>query len=277
MLKRILVAIVGIPLLLAALFWPGGQPYAAVSALVSVIGVLEMRVAMVRNGRIVSWIGPLVGVLLLNGAAAFPGAATYLIPGLLALYLAMLAGETFSDDPKPVERIAAASLLIFYPGLMAVSLLLRNEPGAAHLSGLPSLERGALWVAVAFVLVWTTDTGAYFIGKAMGKHPLAPRLSPKKTWEGSIGGFLLAALAGLALGRWGNGSLFAHGPLSGLALGALAGVFGQIGDLAESAMKRELKVKDFGGWLPGHGGALDRFDSFLFVGPLVYLWSLFGG
>ena len=115
------------------------------------------------------------------------------------------------------------------------------------------------------VCVWATDTFAYLVGKAIGKHKLAPSLSPGKTWEGSFGGLIGAILAGMAFSAW------IHQPLAlGISLGVLAGTVGQIGDLFESALKRERGIKDFGKLLPGHGGVLDRFDSLLFVAPLAY-------
>jgi phosphatidate cytidylyltransferase len=193
--------------------------------------------------------------------------------GLAAILVVALTVETFSREPKPVERLSSALMMAAYPGLIVVPLLLRQDLRTVTLSG-HGVERGAAWVTAAFLMVWITDTGAYFVGRGMGRRKLAPHLSPSKTWEGAVGGWLFATILGAALGYWGRGSLFSGGVASGLLLGALSGAWGQVGDLAESAMKRELKVKDFGGWLPGHGGVLDRFDSFLFVCPLVYLWSL---
>ena len=124
-----------------------------------------------------------------------------------------------------------------------------------------------LFVAVC---VWMTDTGAYLVGRKWGKHKLAPALSPNKTVEGSLGGLALALLTGALFGLW------IHLPLrDGLAVGLIAGVMGQVGDLFESALKREIGIKDFGGIMPGHGGALDRFDSLLFVTPLAFCYLHF--
>jgi phosphatidate cytidylyltransferase len=114
--------------------------------------------------------------------------------------------------------------------------------------------------------VWATDSSAYFVGRAIGKWKLAPEISPGKTLEGALGGLFFAILFGALFG-W----LFFRNVWLGVAIGAVAGVFGQIGDLFESALKRELGIKDFGGIMPGHGGVLDRFDSLLFVAPLSAL------
>ena len=117
------------------------------------------------------------------------------------------------------------------------------------------------------VCVWSCDTFAFLIGRKFGTRKLAPRLSPNKTVEGSMGGMIGAMLTGMAFGHW------IHVPLlHGLIVGAIAGVFGQLGDLLESAMKREVNVKDFGDIMPGHGGVLDRFDSLIFAAPLAYLY-----
>src|SRR5207237_7126291 len=118
--------------------------------------------------------------------------------------------------------------------------------------------------------VWATDSFAYFAGRAFGRHKLAAAVSPGKTVEGALGGLAAALIVGAAGGQL----LFvAHSGLSpvafGLLVGGIAGVLGQVGDLFDSALKREIGIKDFGGILPGHGGVLDRFDSMLFVAPAV--------
>lgn len=273
MTSRILVAALGIPAVLAALFWPGGKPFAAVAALIAVVALMELAAAVAaEDGTAPPLLWPLLGIGTLLTTALCPETAVFRMPALTLLFLAAFAAETLSGAPRPFQRLCRSLLLTAYPGLMAVPVALRMRLDVVVLPGLPSLEAGAAWVAVALLLVWATDTGAFFAGRAFGRRKLAPHLSPGKTWAGAAGGWLCAALAGWALGRWGAGVLFTGGA-SGLLLGMLAGVWAQVGDLAESALKRELGVKDFGGWLPGHGGVLDRFDSFLFVCPLVFLWA----
>jgi len=113
------------------------------------------------------------------------------------------------------------------------------------------------------LLTWANDTGAYFVGSRIGKRKLFKSVSPNKTWEGTLGGIALAIMAG-----WGIYAIGWFDTLQdGLVLGAIAGVFGTLGDLVESALKRHFHVKDTGNLLPGHGGALDRFDSFIFLVP----------
>ncbi len=153
-----------------------------------------------------------------------------------------------------------------YIGMLFGSFVaVRALSGSVTVSGLGVQERGAWLMLHVAVCVWATDTFAYLVGKAIGKHKLAPSLSPGKTREGSLGGLLGAIVAGMTFSAW------IHQPLIlGIALGVLAGTIGQIGDLFESALKRERGIKDFGSLLPGHGGVLDRFDSLLFVTPFAY-------
>ncbi|MBS3914017.1 MAG: phosphatidate cytidylyltransferase [Bacteroidetes bacterium] len=120
-----------------------------------------------------------------------------------------------------------------------------------------------------FLLVWSSDTFAYLTGRALGNHHLAPKLSPKKTWEGFIGGSILTAILGGFLGYiW-----ISMEPYQGVILGLCVGIFGTAGDLFESALKRNAEVKDSGNIIPGHGGVLDRFDAFLFA--CIVCWCTF--
>lgn len=131
----------------------------------------------------------------------------------------------------------------------------------------PNYLRGP--VLLVFILIWSSDTFAYLTGRAFGKNPLHAELSPKKTWEGFIGGTLLTA----AVGAYCFYAFFQITNIwQGAILGALMSVFGTAGDLFESALKREKGIKDSGKFLPGHGGALDRFDAFLF--GCILMWAL---
>jgi phosphatidate cytidylyltransferase len=130
-----------------------------------------------------------------------------------------------------------------------------------------SLDRGAGFVLLLVFATSFTDIGAFFVGKFLGKHKLAPHISPKKTVEGSIGG-LLGALGGALL----IGTLFRISTTDLIAIGLICGVFAQLGDLWASILKRDVNTKDSGSIFAGHGGVLDRFDSILFTAPLVYFY-----
>ncbi|MFD1548343.1 phosphatidate cytidylyltransferase [Levilactobacillus fuyuanensis] len=124
----------------------------------------------------------------------------------------------------------------------------------------------------ALFIVWTTDSGAYMIGRKIGKHKLAPHISPNKTWEGSIGGSLVATIVGSVF--WYFFPIGHYSLIVMIILTLIFSVVGQFGDLVESALKRYYGVKDSGKILPGHGGILDRFDSLLLVLPVIHLFGL---
>ncbi|MBM3494326.1 MAG: hypothetical protein FJX72_08405, partial [Armatimonadetes bacterium] len=153
-----------------------------------------------------------------------------------------------------------------YVALFGGISLLRSSSDVWGRPAIEGADVGFLVVLLVLSTVWATDSAAYFVGRAVGSVPLSPNLSPKKTVEGAIGGFVAAVIVGAVLGH----TLLGRAVL-GWWIGALAGVAGQLGDLFESALKRELKIKDFGSIIPGHGGVLDRFDSLLFVAPVVWL------
>ena len=162
-----------------------------------------------------------------------------------------------------VEALPAAG--ISSSGLLLVAFPLSF---AVRLHGVS--QEGPRVLLFALVIIWAGDTVAYFVGRSIGRHPLAPHLSPKKTWEGSVGSLLGSLLVGVVFTRW------LSAPLTHLLAMAGAGnVAGQIGDALESAYKRSAGVKDSGGLLPGHGGVLDRIDALILAIPVVwYYWTL---
>jgi phosphatidate cytidylyltransferase len=169
-------------------------------------------------------------------------------------------------------RVDHAAMMFFFSLFVSVfmssGVYLRNRFGGVV---------GCVYVLWALGSAWLADTGAYFVGKALGKHKLAPKISPNKTVEGSVGGLvtatammpLVAFLYGLAMAYVGTPILVNYGLL--LLLTPVFTVFGMLGDLAASVIKRQFGVKDFGHIMPGHGGVLDRFDSVLFTLPAVFL------
>jgi phosphatidate cytidylyltransferase len=157
---------------------------------------------------------------------------------------------------KPVNTWMATSIGAIYLGILLGQIV-----------ALRFLPNGFWYVLFGFLVTWANDTAAYFTGVTIGRRKLWPRLSPKKTWEGTLGGWIGAAAAG-ALLAW----LFPLdiGPLYGAAIGFLAGILGLFGDLSISMIKRQVGVKDSGSIFPGHGGLLDRLDSMLFTLPFIY-------
>jgi phosphatidate cytidylyltransferase len=129
------------------------------------------------------------------------------------------------------------------------------------------LDAGASWIVFALTITFVSDTAAYVAGRILGRHQMAPYISPKKSWEGAIGGFLGAtAAAALLVPLMG----LPVTPLIGALLGGMGSIAGQIGDLVESLLKRQVGIKDSGHLIPGHGGLLDRSDSLLFTVPTIY-------
>jgi phosphatidate cytidylyltransferase len=194
-----------------------------------------------------------------------PPGASHGTDDVLMLFVLGIAALTLATRRPLVESLAAA-------GISSSALLLVAFPlsFAVTLHGVPGI--GPKLLLFALVITWAGDTVAYFVGRAIGKHAFAPILSPKKTWEGAVGGFAGSLLVGVAFSKWTG---IAMGQM--LAMAAVGNVAGQVGDLLESAYKRSAGVKDSGTLLPGHGGILDRIDALILAIPVVcYYWILFG-
>jgi phosphatidate cytidylyltransferase len=136
-----------------------------------------------------------------------------------------------------------------------------------HMAAIREFDQGIWWLVMAIGITWLADSGAFFVGRRFGRHKLAPMLSPKKTWEGYIGGVVAAILGGLLVG-----ALSPLGPVHGAIAAFLVGALGTLGDLAESMFKRQADVKDSGHLIPGHGGVFDRIDSLLWAGVIVFYY-----
>lgn len=182
------------------------------------------------------------------------------IPFVSAVFIA----ELYSKHSKPFQNIGLTLLGAIYVVIPFSLLVLSgfSMPSEALYNYNPAIILGF------FFLLWTSDTGAYLVGITMGKHPLFPRISPKKSWEGFIGGIVLTLVVAVVISRF-----FTVLSLTDwLFIGAIIAIFGVLGDLIESLLKRSLQIKDSGNILPGHGGILDRFDSVIFSAPLVFLY-----
>jgi len=142
--------------------------------------------------------------------------------------------------------------------------------GFTYMAAARNLPEGFMLTVLVILAIWSTDSGAYFVGKAIGKRKLWPEISPNKTIEGSIGGLLAAVIVVLGV----NALLGSLTLVQALTIAFVAGIVGQLGDLVESAFKRHFHVKDSGQLIPGHGGVLDRFDSFLLVFPVLHLLGI---
>jgi phosphatidate cytidylyltransferase len=205
-------------------------------------------------------------VVSIGAAFALPLLDTIQVPFLsFKLVLAVVVVVAFADAllfERDIERaplrVSIAVLGAVYPGLL-MSALIRIRQLPAH---------AEWWIVLTLVVTWWNDTGGYFAGRAFGKHKLFERISPKKTWEGAVGGLFLATVGALGVKYFWIPEL----PFWAAALIALgASVLGPLGDLSESMFKRAFGAKDSGKLLPGHGGMLDRIDALLFNAPFVLL------
>jgi phosphatidate cytidylyltransferase len=182
------------------------------------------------------------------------------LPYLLLLMLSMI-GELFYKAPNPINNFAFSFLTQIY---CAGSFSLLNFIGATPDGGIYS----PILVLALFIFIWINDTGAYVVGSMIGKNRMFERISPKKSWEGFFGG-LIFVLAASLLFAWYEPTINHY---QWLGLAATIVIFGTLGDLVESLIKRTLKVKDSGNILPGHGGMLDRFDSIIMAIPASYIY-----
>lgn len=179
---------------------------------------------------------------------------------ILLLFVLGLTVLTLWTRRPLVEALPSA-------GISSSALLLVAFPLSFAVPLHAFADNGPRLLLFALVLTWAGDTAAYFVGRSIGKHPLAPHLSPKKTWEGTVASMIGSLIVGVAFGYWVPIPL-----VHLLAMAAVGNVAGQIGDLLESAYKRSAGVKDSGGLLPGHGGVLDRIDALILCIPVIWYY-----
>jgi phosphatidate cytidylyltransferase len=255
---RVIAAIVGVPLLLLSFYYGNLILLIAVIALIT-LALGEYTRLINRTGHTI-----LIVPLLLNG---------FVIPILnreqdiiTAKYvLFFLALLTLLNFVLKFPRYKPADLALTFLGILYI------VAGFSHILLIRSMANGFWLLTYIFLIIWSTDTGAYFTGMLLGRHKLASQLSPNKTWEGFIGGLVLSVLVVFLLFR------FVELPDSAqlLYIVPLISIVAQLGDLFESALKRFAGIKDTGNIIPGHGGILDRFDSALWAIPTAYYLVLF--
>lgn len=270
---RVMSAVVAVPIL-AVLIWFGFWPVTTLVVAATVLSLYELFQALEQGGYHPRRLTGIACGLGFCAAAILTHTLGRDLIGV-ALALGLLLGLLVELAQRDHEG-ALLSWALTFTGACYVGWLLSHyiliqtlqTPLLADgwLTGLGILP-GSAWVYAVLAITWLQDTGAYFAGRAFGRHKMAPYLSPKKTWEGAIGGLFSAIIVALLVK-----------PLFGLPisyvsvalLGVVGGIVGPLGDLAESLIKRQVHVKDAGTLIPGHGGILDRIDSMLFTGPVLY-------
>jgi phosphatidate cytidylyltransferase len=254
-MKRALTALVLVPVAIYAVIFAPFQIFLVVDSLFAIFCFREY--ARITN----TWAMPgYVAGLLILIAPLNQGALILFLTALAALCLTMSA----ADFAKGTAQAAALLMGVVYIfGSWKTAILLHDIDGPAY----HGLAAGRYWLMFSLVVNWIGDTGAYYVGRKFGRHKLAPRVSPGKSWEGAIA----SAVTGVIFGAIFLPLTISDMPawIAGL-IALTANAAGQIGDLAESALKRGAGVKDSGTMLPGHGGMLDRLDSSLFAMPVVY-------
>ena len=266
---RCMSVVVLLPLLLALMLWGGVTAWAIFMALAAFVGMLEyMRITNQAEHpvtRVVSaclaMLPPVTAYLFLGQNAPFLGTASlFIFGGSVAL---TLWGTFLFTCFRPREISRASGVInatlgaVLYVGVTFLFLALLKR----------DFDNANAWLLTLMAMTWGSDTGAYFVGRKFGRHKLAPILSPKKSVEGAIGGFMSAILAAVVA------KYLAFPDISLwqiILLAVVANFLAQMGDLSESLIKRSHKIKDSGNIIPGHGGILDRVDALLFSAPWVY-------
>jgi phosphatidate cytidylyltransferase len=265
MLKRTITAIVAIAIFIPLCIFSDTEIWWIAMTILSCMAAYEMTKCVGTLGHISLSIPAFVAAALVPVLARRFAAPWPLIFGIYTAYLIWtFATDVFSRGKIDYEVSAASFMGIFYTSFAFACLVwLRYMTGSYR-------------YLLVFIGPWVSDTFAYLVGRAIGKHKLIPEVSPKKTVEGALGGVVFAAVA-FALYGWLVGRFFSPGTDVNLfimaAAGAIVSVISQIGDLAMSVIKRRYGVKDYGWIFPGHGGVLDRFDSVLLTAPVLLFLS----
>ena len=281
--NRILVAVVGIPVAFAVAY-RGGWVLGGALALIALLSAREFyALAGARGGRPIGLLGLSASVALVLLATAFPSydaLAPWAFGVLIALLLLVLGFAVWGRGAGGSPTRAVSSTVVgslYTGGTLSFALLLRHLPDAKSTAA-GSPWNGALLLLFPMVVTWCGDSCALFAGRRWGRAKLIPSVSPGKTVVGGVAGLFGSVTAAAVMAAFFLDSLplFAISLPVGVVMGVAIGGVAQIGDLAESVLKREARVKDSGGLIPGHGGFLDRFDALFFTIPLAYVLILLG-
>lgn len=227
-----------------------------------VVAVREVAIAVRHDDIVVAALPLMLGGVGMCIAAWFYGLIGLSIGLLLTFFAAVVWRMSMSIDGFVVSSAVSSFIALYIPFLGGFTILMVNR------------EAGAVWIITWALAVVCNDTGGYASGVMFGKHPMAPAISPKKSWEGFAGSLLAASIASVLMFTLALDGAWWHGVLFGVGVAMIA----TLGDLAESMIKRDIGVKDMSNLLPGHGGIMDRLDSLLFSAPLAWmLLTLFVG
>jgi len=273
--KRIITSLWFVPLLVIVV-WFGGEPgFTILMVVFGILAALEFyRMVAISKAPPLTYFGLVWTALLIlsRNSELLPALESYLKPVPVTPFLltAAVVPPLLWLLSRRQKEGAFTSWAWTIAGILYVGWLL------SYLVALRGLDAGRNWVFFALFVTWVSDTTAFFIGRRFGRHKMAPNISPGKTWEGAMGGILGAIIMSILFF---TPTPF-HLPLiywQAILLSVLVSIFGQVGDLVESLLKRSMGVKDSGKLMPGHGGILDRMDSVVFAGMVVYyyvIWAI---
>ncbi|MDZ7263714.1 MAG: phosphatidate cytidylyltransferase [candidate division KSB1 bacterium] len=262
--QRVLVAMFGAPLIIFVIL-KGGWPLVALALIINLRSQYEFYRLTEAKGMLPFKILGLIGTVLITISFYLYGLEKLWLIVTMLFYVTLLL-ELFRNNGSATLNVSATTWGFFYPTcFFGFHILIRELPRSLQLD----YAVGGSWLLLMLLTIWICDTAAYFVGSMLGKHKLYQRVSPHKTVEGAIAGFIFAILTAYVLHVTYVKSIDLH---HCLIIGVMIGVMSQIGDLVESVFKRDVGVKDTAAILPGHGGFLDRFDAPLFVAPLMYLY-----
>lgn len=271
---RSLTAVVFVAVLLSCIFY-NYLSFAALFFVVSVWGLFEFyRLAEKLGAKPYKIIGLTTGAFLFclaalaNVSSEISWLSLSLFPVFLVLLFTIFIIALFDKQPNTFLNITYTITGIIYSVIPFSILLFISCLDKTNLNQLDIAPYNYHYVLGIILLIWSCDVFAYLVGSLIGKHKLYERISPGKTWEGSIGATILTVGSAILISLWFHELAMVHW----IVISLIVCVFGTIGDLVESMLKRQAGVKDSGKIMPGHGGILDRFDSLLFVAPFVYCY-----
>ena len=263
-ITRVFVAVLAIPLIVAVCYF-GKYYFLAFALAIALFSFYEFSLmAKIKGMNLNLWLG-IFGIIyiILNQYFRF-SLDNYHFLILYAVIICLI--ELFRNNGSAIHNLSGTLFGVLYMGLFSASLVALRE----YYSSLDGLyNNGGFLIISVFASIWICDSAAYYGGTALGKHKLFPRVSPNKSWEGAVFGFVFAVLTMIAAKFIILGFLDWN---TIIALGVIIGIVGQLGDLVESLLKRDALIKDSSNIIPGHGGIFDRFDSLLLTAPVIFLY-----
>ena len=266
---RIIVAVIAIPLIVAAAYFGSSYFFIFTTALIVIATNEFYLLAKQRDLNPIEVVGiACAGVLNAIAYSSGLGAALDVLMLIIPFVLLMELSRKRTDGVKGTfENVGTTLTGIVYVGLFgAILTAVRERYGIENV--FPDERSAGLFVVTMLATIWICDSAAYFVGRAAGKHKMSKFVSPNKSWEGAVAGLVFAVATSVA----GRSILLPNFSLRlAVGTGIVVGMFGQAGDFVESMFKRDAGAKDSSGIIPGHGGVFDRFDSLLFSAPFIYL------